>query len=515
MERELGELLRCLERYSLDGAAPEAGVQGIAIDSRKVGPGGVFIAVKGLHSDGHEYLGQAVANGARVLVVEDASRAAWEQFAARPDVTVVSLPETRPAVGPLAAAFYGNPARDMAIAGVTGTDGKTTTTFLTAAVLEAMGLQTAFLSTAAFRIGRRLIVNDTHLTSPDAIEVQRWLAEARAAGAGAVVIESSSHGLDQGRLEGCAFDVGILTNVTRDHLDYHGTFERYREAKAILFAGLGRGPAKPGIGRAAVLNADDPNFSFFAKKASAPVISYREEGDATVTASDVECHGWDTYYRLGTPAGEASVRLAMPGHFNISNSLAAAGAGYALGATPAEIARGLGTVRGVPGRMERIDIGQPYTVVVDYAHTPFALRQALSYLRSVTRRRLIAVFGCTGDRDHGRREPMGRIAAECADATFVTSEDNWTEDPGEIAAEIVRGLESAGARAGDRYWCILDRRQAIRSALANAQPGDTILVSGMGPQQSMISRGKPVPWDDRQVVREEIEASLMSRSRAG
>lgn len=475
-------------------------VTSVCHDSRSVTPGAAFVALSGLRTDGHRYLAQAVENGAALLVVQRDRETGWRPFSAS-GVSVVAVEDTRRALAGLAAAFYGRPAERLRVVGVTGTDGKTTTTHLTTAVLETGGMRTGYASTAARRTGGDAVPNDTHMTTPDAVEVQRLMAEAQAGGADAFVIECSSHGLDQGRLDRAEFDVAVFTNLATDHLDYHGTLERYVEAKGHLFDLL-RSAADKGVAKTAVVNADDAQAEYFRKRAGTGWIDYGLAAPAAVRAGEIELDGWETRFRLRTPGRDTAALLHLPGLFNVSNALAAASAGLALGLDVETVRAGLASVRCVPGRMERVESGRPFSVVVDYAHTPHGLQEALTFLRNVTSGRLIAVFGAAGDRDPARREGMGRISAELADYTVVTSEDRWTEPAETVMAGVAEGLAGVGRREGHEFVRISDRREAIAHAIDRAQPGDTVLVAGMGSQQSMIVDGSPVPWSDRHAVNE-------------
>jgi UDP-N-acetylmuramoyl-L-alanyl-D-glutamate--2,6-diaminopimelate ligase len=480
---------------------PLAGrIGAICQDSRHVTPGAAFVAVPGDRTDGHAYLADAVASGAGMLVVQANRRRHWEPLL-HSGISVVAVPDTRDALGRLAAAFYDYPARQLTVVGVTGTNGKTSTAFLTAGVLAAGGQTTALLTTAGSAIGDRFVPNECHLTTPDVVGVHRFLARARDAGASCAVIESTSHGLDQLRLAQVDFDVAVLTNLADDHLDYHGSPEAYLRAKARLFEMLDTSYGK-GIDKAAVLNGDDPAATALAARTAARRLSYRIGGRADLYAREVSHQGWRTSYRLHAGGRSATVRLNLPGLFNVSNSLAAAAVGVALGLDLDQIRRGLASVTQVPGRMERIAVDRGVSVVVDYAHNGHGLSAALSFLRTTTHGRLIAVFGCAGDRDPSRRPEMARVSARLADYTIVTSDDSWHEDPESIIDEVVSGLIETGKRPDRDYAVRPDRREAIDLALSMAEAGDTVLVAGMGHEQSMMVAGRALPWDDRLVIRE-------------
>ncbi|HEY8474580.1 MAG TPA: UDP-N-acetylmuramoyl-L-alanyl-D-glutamate--2,6-diaminopimelate ligase [Natronosporangium sp.] len=474
---------------------PLAGqVSGITQDSRQVRPGMAFVAIAGEHADGHDHLASAVARGASLLVVQADRRSRWESLLYE-ELTVLSVPDTREALGRLAATFYDNPSKGLTVIGVTGTNGKTTTAFFIAGVILAARPPVALLSTAGTIVAGRFTPNQSHLTTPDAVSVHRFLAEARAAGVRYAIVESTSHGLEQGRLAEVDFQVAVLTNLTGDHLDYHGDRAAYLRAKARLFEQL-----KPA--GTAVLNGDEPAAVQVAARTAGRRLYYGIDHPGEVFADQLVSRGWQTSYRLHAAGRATRVRLRLPGRFNVANSLAAATTGVALGIDLAEIRRGLESVTKVPGRMERIAVPGGPAVVIDYAHNGHGLAEALTFLRTATTGRLIAVFGAAGDRDPARRPELARAAARLADYAIVTSDDSWQEDPAAIADEIARGFAGCGKRAGRDYAVELDRRKAIELALEAAGPADTVLLAGMGHERSMMTAGGPVPWDDRQVVHE-------------
>jgi len=505
-------LISALESATVFGTKP-AEITAVCQDSRDVVPGAAFVAVTGGQFDGHAFLRHARSGGAGLLVVQDDRRGYWEELRDT-GVPLVSVPDSRKAVGALAAAFYHHPARDLPVVGITGTNGKTTTAFLAAGVLAAGGLSPALLSTAGSAIGGVLTPNGHHLTTPDAVAVQRFLADARAAGAGCAVIESTSHGLEQGRLSHAEFDVGVLTNLADDHLDYHGSREAYLRAKARLFELLDTSHRK-GMAKTAVLNHDDPAAEVLALRTGARRLSYglvRTAG-VEVTADRLVHDGWRTSFRLHAGGRSEPVQLALPGRFNIYNGLAAAAVGIGFGLDLGQIRRGLESVRQVPGRMQPIETGQGFTVVVDYAHNAHGLSRALGFLREATRGRVIVVFGCAGDRDPARRPAMGRVAARLADYTVVTSDSSWSEHPERIMAQVAEGLVAAGRESGRDYTMRADRREAIAHAVSMARPGDTVLVAGMGHEQSMVVAGQAQPWDDRRAVREILSGPAVMAAR--
>jgi UDP-N-acetylmuramoyl-L-alanyl-D-glutamate--2,6-diaminopimelate ligase len=463
--RETAGLVAALAGARIAGPLP-ASVGAVVTDSRAVLPGALFVALRGERSDGHDFAAAAVANGAAVVVTERPLELAVPQLI---------VPDTRIAASALADAFYDYPSATVAVAGVTGTNGKTTTTHLVRDVFEASGMPCGVIGTlgGSFRERRWELSN----TTPLAIELQALLAAMRDAGAAAVAMEVSSHALALHRVEHVRFAAAALTNITRDHLDFHGTFERYVAAKRLLFD---RAPI-------AVLNVDDAAGAAFARELPR-TITYAIDAPAELRATSVRLDGdGSTFEVAGLPAS-----VALPGRFNVRNGLAAFGIGRALGIDDATIVRGLAATRAVPGRMERI-AAFGIDAYVDYAHTPDALENVLRTVRETTRGDLIVVFGCGGDRDPGKRVQMGEIAARLADRVIVTSDNPRSEDPMDIARSIANGFE--------RTDIVLDRRAAIRRAIAQAQAGDTVIVAGKGHETYQIVGDETRPFDDRDEVR--------------
>ncbi len=493
---QLNELIAGLAPAHRSGPADPA-IGALVYDSRRVGPGSLFVAYQGFHADGHAYIRQALERGAAAVVYEDAAFDGALGGAAG-----VRVDNARVALAPLAAAFYGHPGRRMRVVGITGTDGKSTTTFLTSVALEAAGHSTGLLGTVDFKVAGRMWANDTRQSTPEAPEVQALLREMADAGCGYAVLEATSHALSPrwDRLSGSAFDVAVLTNVTQEHLDFHGTVEQYRRDKARLFELLGEpaGGASHKARKLAVVNADDPHHRMFldAAPASAERLTYAVERPADVRALDVVASRDGLRFRLLTPWGEAAPRLRLTGDFNLANSLAALTVALAEGVPLEAAVAALERVPGVRGRMERVEQGQPFTVLVDYAHTPGAFSKLLGIIRPLAERRLIAVFGSAGERDREKRPLQGEIAARLCDLLVLTDEDPRLEDRGAILAEIAAGAERAGKRAGVGYRIIPDRAEAIRAAFAAAGPGDVVLLLGKGHEGSMIYADGPRPWDE-------------------
>lgn len=489
-------------------------IAAIATDSRRVTPGSLFIAIPGFQVDGHRFIADAIARGAVAVLGQHGYLDNALATTSLPDnFPVVSVPDSRAAEADVAAAFFGFPARSLRIAGVTGTDGKTTTTMLLASIFDAAGLRTGVLNTVLTKIGDTTQPNDSHQTTPPALEVQRTLRAMADAGVGWAVLECSSHGLALDRLRHCYFDSAVLTNVTGDHLDFHGSFEEYRRAKERLFRMLWQkaSPQKPGP-KTAIVNADDPSAPHFIAAASgAEVWTYglaaptrAKEAEPRVTARDIQDLEWGTQFLLSSESGTVPVRLSVPGRFNVSNALAAATAALSQGIALEAVRDGLEGFTGVPGRMECLQ-STPFLAVVDYAHTPHALSTALATLRAKARGRVIAVFGSMGGRERPRRAGLGQAAARGADYIVLTTDDPGNEDPLAIIHEIAEALEAAGRRRDHDYTIVPDRREAIRWAVAHARPGDAVLIAGMGAETSMLVGDGTVPWDDREVTREALQ----------
>ncbi len=474
----------------------------LAYDSRLVGPGGLFIAVPGTHTDGRRFLGEAAQRGASAALGESLLS---EEREALP-LPYIEVRDVHIALANLACAYYGYPARHLCMIGVTGTDGKTTTSNLISTILETAGHRTGLMTTANFRIGEQEWENTTRQSTLEALEVQQFLRRALDEGATHVVIEATSHGLELQRVRGCDFDIGVVTNITHEHLDFHKTIENYRRAKARLFEMLDPSRDKGlGIHPRAILNRDDVSYEVLRPYCRVPILDYGLDERAAVRAIDVELHADSTRFRAILPTGEITIETRLVGGFNVTNCLAAIAATFALGMQPAAIRSGLAKVRGVTGRMESIQEGQPFTVIVDYAHTPDSLEKVLESLRPLTQGKLMVVFGSAGERDVQKRPIMGRIAAQMTNFFVITDEDPREEDRERILQEIAQGAEAAGKRQGRDFLCIADRRQAIAEAFARAQPGDTVLLAGKGHEQSIIIGREKIPWDDRRVAREVLQ----------
>ena len=476
-------------------------VKGVTNDSRSVRPGSLFVAVPGLHADGHVFVPAAAAAGAAAALVEHPI--------AESDLPQLVVSETRPALATAAAWWYGDPSRELAVVGITGTDGKTTTSFLAVAALEAAGIRTGMTSTAATRLGGIQTANEAHATTPEAPALQQALRAMVLAGDTAAVIETTSHGLALARVDAIAYDIAILTNLTHEHLELHGTWEAYRDAKLKLFERLARGGGHVARAKAhawpatGIVNADDPSAGAFigvAQEAGARVLTYGTDPAADVRATRVEEDQRRLRIAYEAPSGAATVDLRLVGRFNVHNALAVVALGEAIGLDPAAVRDGLAAVPVVPGRMERIELGQPFGVIVDFAHSPASLQAVLDLLAPLAASRgggLIVVFGSAGERDTAKRPLMGRIAGERARVVVVTDEDPRGEDRIAILDEIARGAEAAGKRRDHDLLLIADRRLAIEAAIERARPGDIVLLAGKGHEQAILGPDGPRPWDER------------------
>lgn len=477
-------LLSVIQPMTVTGPT-ELDISGIAYDSRQVQPGYLFVAVRGTREDGHRYIDDAIRRGAVAVVAENLARA-------RRDVTYLRVEDARRALAEIACAFHGHPSAKLEVIGITGTNGKTTTAFMIRDILAAAGRHPGLISTVHYEIGKRCI--PAGRTTPEAPDLQAMLAQMLKVGCESVVMEVSSHALEQKRVWGVDFDVGVFTNLTHDHLDYHGTIERYFAAKARLFAGLGRMEKRA----AAVLNLDDPWGHQLAEMIGgwARIIPYGVHPAAEVRAEEIEIDGRGSRFRVHSPWGDAHVRLSVLGRFNVSNALAAFASAAVGGVPVATIVAALERFCGAPGRLERIPNSRGFDVFVDYAHTPDALANVLSTLRTITQRRIILVFGCGGDRDRTKRPAMGRVAGDWADHVILTSDNPRSEDPRAIIEDIVTGLPPV-----TRHEIILDREQAIARAIELACPGDAVLIAGKGHETYQEFCRHIVPFDDREVAR--------------
>ncbi len=490
------------------GAFVDAPVAGVTQDSRQVQPGDVFVAVSGGALDGHRFIPDALRRGACAVV--------GSQPISGLSVPYIQVEDPRLALAQLAVALHDHPARSLTVIGVTGTDGKTTTANLIFHILRAAGLRAGMISTVNAVIGDETLDTGFHVTTPDAPSIQGYLRRMVDAGLTHVVLEATSHGLAQARVAACDFDMAVITNITHEHLDYHGSYEAYRQAKGLLFSGLAQTPPKPGRPpRGAVLNQDDDSYEYLSSITRVPILSYGRQAQADVHPSEEAWSARDGLRLsivgrdlLGEPF-LLHIESCLIGEFNVYNLLAAITLTRGvMRLEDAAVRQGVADMPGVPGRMEVIDLGQDFTAVVDFAHTPNALRRALEAARPMTAGRLIAVFGSAGLRDRQKRRMMAEVSAELADLTVLTAEDPRTESLEGILAEMAEGMKQRGGAEGRTFWRIPDRGEAIRFAVRVARAGDLVIVCGKGHEQSMCFGEVEYPWDDRVAMRAALAERL-------
>lgn len=485
--------------------ATDLEIRGLFYDSRSVIPGGLFFALRGATVDGHAFLSRAVRAGAVAVVVEDDSNLPA-------GVTAVTVRDARQAMARMAACYFGNPTAGVPLIGITGTNGKTTTTYLIESMLAKGGIPSAVLGTINYRFGTTLF--ESSHTTPESVDLQKMLRQLVDLGAKGVVMEVSSHSLEQRRVDGCLFDVGVFTNLTRDHLDYHHDMESYLESKLRLFSEL-LVPGRQKPLRHAVVNIDDPAGSTIIRSAACPVLRYGLNPGAALSARDVVFSTAGISGTLVTPAGETAFSSRLLGRFNLYNILSAAGAACALGLSLDAIRAGIEEHGRVEGRLERVENDRGLTVLVDYAHTGDALENVLRTLRELATGRILTVFGCGGDRDRGKRPLMGEVAGRLSDLAIITSDNPRTEDPAAIIREVREGLlpldlreydraELSGEMAEKGFLAVELRREAIRLAIRLAKPGDIVLIAGKGHEDYQIIGTEKHHFDDR----EEAAAAL-------
>jgi UDP-N-acetylmuramoyl-L-alanyl-D-glutamate--2,6-diaminopimelate ligase len=502
----LSQLISAVPHVALPpGEDPE--ITGVEQDSRRIKPGMVFVACTGGTVDGHRFIPQAEEAGAAAVVGERREGAAGIPF--------VQVLDSRLALGLISAAWFGFPSRRLVLIGVTGTDGKTTTVNLIFHIMRKAGLRAGMIGTVGAVIGGQDVDTGFHVTTPDPLELQDYLARMVKADLTHCVMEVTSHGLAQQRVAGCEFDIAAVTNITHEHLDYHGTFETYRAVKAGLFSGLDIPPPKSSApARLAVLNADDPSLDYLRGLTKAKVVTYGRRTKADLTALDVQPTGGGLRMTVRLGEAEITIRSSLPGVYNADNILAALAVTISgLGIDPQTAADAVAEFEGVPGRWELIDLGQDFLAIVDFAHTPNSLRRVLEAARSMAPAggRVIAVFGSAGLRDREKRRLLAATSVELADLTILTAEDPRTEDLNGILEEMAAGARSRGGTEGKTFVRIPDRGQALRQAVRSARKGDVVISCGKGHEQSMCFGEVEYPWDDRQAMRA-VLAELLGKA---
>ncbi|MDT8901691.1 UDP-N-acetylmuramoyl-L-alanyl-D-glutamate--2,6-diaminopimelate ligase [Anaeroselena agilis] len=469
-------------------------ITSLAYDSRAVKPGALFVALAGSKADGHDFVAAACRQGAAAVLID-------KDVPVDPGVVVLKVPDSRAAMLSIAPYFYDYPSRKLRLIGVTGTNGKTTTTHLIRAILRAAGYRVGLIGTIHTVIGEKTL--PVKNTTPDVIDLQALFADMVVAGVTHVIMEVSSHAIALGRISGSEFDTGVYTNITRDHLDFHHTFENYIAAKAELFS-LVSAPGATKGNKAAVVNTDDPAAAVMLAACRCRQLTYGVENPADLTAAAISVRARGASFTVKGPFGDLPLALKITGVFNVYNVLAAVGAALVEGVSPAVVKQALEEFASVPGRFELVDAGQPYTVIVDYAHTPDGLENILRTARQFATRRIIVVFGCGGDRDRTKRPIMGRLAMDYGDIVIATSDNPRSEDPAAILAEVEVGLKEKQT-AAKGYEIIVDRRTAIARALRIAEPDDVVVIAGKGHETYQVLKDKTIDFDDRAVAREIIK----------
>lgn len=461
----------------------ESAITGLSYDSRDSRPGDLFFAVQGTYCSGNRYINDAMEKGA-VAVLSDS------QVEPEPQIPVAIVKDARSAKARIAARFYRHPSQRLDCIGITGTNGKTSVSYMLKSIMEQDGRPTGLVGTICHQIGKRIVQSKN--TTPDAVDLQRFLAEMVDDNMSAAVMEVSSHALTQARVEGIAFRVGVFTNLSREHLDYHDNMEKYAQAKCLLFSALPPGAV-------AVINADDPAGATMADVCTCPVIRYgfSPGTDVTVDLRRLDAEGF--YMILKTPKGDIDISSRLPGRFNVLNAMAAAAAAISLDVPLSAVKSGIETLKYIRGRMESIDCGQDFRVIVDYAHTSDALKNILENLKPLTACRLITVFGCGGDRDRTKRPLMAEVATGMSDHTIITSDNPRTEDPDEIIRDILAGVVKDAS-----YQVEPDRKRAIEDAIAMASGGDIVVIAGKGHEDYQILKQGTIAFDDSQVAKEAI-----------
>lgn len=500
----LGDLLRALDGETTLPESQDREVLDIAHDSRKVKPGTLFVAVRGFHSDGHQFIPQALQQGA-VAVISEEKNANTGACAA----PVICVPDSRVALARIAGIFYGHPSKRLKVIGITGTKGKTTTSYLVKSMIEAAGHQAGLIGTIDYRVKEK--VYPAPNTTPESLELQKLLSEMVDARAGYCVMEVSSHALALGRIDGCAFETAVFTNLAQDHLDFHKDMESYAQAKLLLFKILAND-------KTAVINADDAQAPDFIRGTKAVVYTFGMSEKADIHPTQAVNRGINGLsFTARTPNGGVAVESLLVGSHNVYNILCAIGVGVALGFGTDAIARGIAAMQAVPGRMEKVEEGQAFSVFVDYAHTEDSLESLLNAVREAAQGNVITLFGCGGERDRTKRPKMGAAAVKGSDIVILTTDNPRTEDPLVIIAEIEEGMRSAGARVSSLaeahhgvpgktpYLIIPDRADAIKSAIALARPGDAVVLAGKGHETYQIAGEHKIHFDDREIAREALK----------
>jgi len=500
---KLAKLLQDIQNYEVVKGSPDKNIQNVHFDSRKVNENDLFIAIKGVDEDGHAFIKNALEDGATGFVLED------EQF--MPDnkgITVIKVKNSRKALAHIAASYYDYPARKLTVIGVTGTDGKTTTSTLIHHILQHANLKAGLITSINAIIGEHIYETGFHTTTPDAISIQKYLNEMVSAGCEYAVIETSSHGLAQYRVEACEYDVAVLTNITSEHLDYHKSQEEYIKAKARLFTMLAQSYKKENISKISILNKDDANYEEFIQFLADRHLSYGLKSSADFRAENIENKQGKLSFVVHSPKGEFKIESPLLGNYNVHNILAACAVAYSQHIPTNAYAEAITTLDHIKGRMELIPYEKgAFKVIIDFAHTAYALEQALKTTRTFTPNKIHVVFGSAGLRDIKKRKQMGIVASKFADKIYITAEDPRTEDVNAIIDEIAQGCLEQERDEGKDFFRIPDRKQAIETAIMNADDGDTVLCCGKAHETTMCYGRNEQPWSEYEVV----QKALMKR----
>jgi len=486
---QLNELLDTLKEKEVFGSQ-DVEIREIAYDSRKIKKDSLFVAIRGFRTDGHRFINEALLKGARAVVME-------KRIPLGGGVTGIRVPDTRKALALLADKFFSHPSRKIKLIGITGTNGKTTTSYFVEAILTADKRRCNLLGTIAHKIGSKTI--PAQITTPESLDLQFMLSQLAKEKIKYAVMEVTSHALELSRIEGVKFSIAVFTNLSIDHLDFHETMENYLEAKTRLFTRL---PKKA----SAVINIDDPQSSYLKKRTPCSILTYGIEGKADIRVKGISLGLKGSSFKVKTPEGDLDINLFLPGKHNVYNALAAIGVSRLLKIPFPAIEEGLEKVRNIPGRFERIDEGQNFWVIVDYAHTDDALKKVLATCRELIKGRIILVFGCGGDRDRSKRPLMGEVAARYSDYTVITNDNPRSEEPLSIASSIEVGIK----RGNGKYTIILDREEAIKKGIEEASSGDMVLITGKGHETTQTIGTQVLPFDDREVARRILKEQKIS-----
>ncbi|MBC8526421.1 MAG: UDP-N-acetylmuramoyl-L-alanyl-D-glutamate--2,6-diaminopimelate ligase [Candidatus Cloacimonetes bacterium] len=502
---KLKKLISALKNYQIFNSInrEDLEVTGISFDSRTIKPNEIFVAIKGENFDGHKFINSAIKNGASTIILEN------YKHLANCSIPFIVVPNTREALATLSATFYNYPARKMRIIGVTGTDGKTTTATIIYNILKTAGFRVGLITSINAVVGNKIYETGFHTTTPNAVDMQRYLSEMLSAGTEYVVIEASSHGLAQHRVDMCEFDIAVITNITQEHLDYHKNIQQYKEAKAKLFQYLNTNFHKPNITKISILNKDDDSFDFLKKIKSDIQYRYGFDQQADFSVENVQYSENGMKFRVKTPTDCFPIETNLLGEYNVSNILAAIAVAYSQNVSIGAIQKGIKSTEKVKGRMEIIphNAGN-FKVIIDFAHTANALQKALESARKFTSNNLIVVFGCAGLRDKSKRKKMGELAGKLSDKIFITAEDPRTESLEDIMNEIALGCEIANRKEGIDFFRISDRKGAITSAILSASDGDVVITCGKAQEKTMCFGEKEYPWDEYEVVQSALKMKI-------